>query len=441
MTNVAQLTAAMQTLLTTTADQAARTTGFTQRRSPLTGGHFAQALVFGWLANAAATLEERSQSAASSGCPVSPQALDQRFTPVAATFLHELLASAIQTLVTTDPVAVPLLQRFTGVYLLDSSTIVLPDALAPLWPGCGGNTTERTSAALKLQVRFDLATGRLAGPFLQAGRANDGSAPTQTLALPRGSLRLADLGYFNLQVLQELDGQGVYWLSRLEARSVVFDPQGQRWPVVRLLARQRGPTLDLPIHVGGTYRLPARLVAVRVPQAVADERRRKLRVEGQRKGQAPSTARLAMADWTVFITNAPRDLLSVEEAVVLGRARWQIELLFKLWKSHGRIDEPRSTKPWRVLCEVYAKLLVMVVQHWLFLVSCWRYPDRSLRKAAQTVQHHALHLASRFDCPARLQTAIATPQRCLAAGCRINKRKAQPQTYQRLLSITDGSLA
>jgi IS4 transposase len=82
----------------------------------------------------------------------------------------------------------------------------------------------------------------------------------------------------------------------------------------------------------------------------------------------------------------PPERLTLREALVLGRMRWQIELLFKLWKSHGHVDESRSTKPWRILCEVYAKLLAMLVQHWVFLVSLWAYPDRSLPKAAQTVQ-------------------------------------------------------
>lgn len=441
MTTVPHLATAMQTVLTTTANTVARATGFTQRRSPLTGAGFAQALVFGWLANAEATLEDLSQCAAACGCPVSPQALDQRFAPQAAAFLQGLLGAAVQTLVCTDPVAVPLLERFAGVYLLDSSTVVLPDALASIWPGCGGSTTEHTAAALKLQVRLDLVTGSLAGPYLQAGRANDGTAPTQTLPLPPGALRLADLGYFKLDVLRDVAAQGAYWLSRLEAGTVVFDQYGTRWSLVPLLRAHPSASLDLPIQVGGTARLPARLLAVRVPQAVADERRRKLRATAQRKQKAPSADSLALADWTVLITNAPGALLTLEEALVLGRARWQIELLFKLWKSHGRIDVSRSHQPWRILCEVYAKLLAMVVQHWLLLIGCWRYPNRSLRKAAHTVQQHALHLASSIGCGLRLTDAITTIQRCLAAGCRINKRKTTPHTYQLLLAITHDGLA
>ena len=122
---------------------------------------------------------------------------------------------------------------------------------------------------------------------------------------------------------------------------------------------------------------------------------------------------------------------------MLSRIRWQIELLFKLWKSHGRLDTSRSSKPWRVLCEVYAKLIARVIQHWVFLIGCWTYPDRSLTKAAQTVQQHAMHLASTFSCPLRFVKAMATIQGCLAVGCRMNRRKRVPNAYQLLLNLTE----
>ena len=117
------------------------------------------------------------------------------------------------------------------------------------------------------------------------------------------------------------------------------------------------------MRLGEVHRLPARLLAVRGPQAVADERRRRLWAVARKKGCMVSARRLALAAWIMLVTNVPSDRLTVRE--VLGRTRWQIELLFKLWKSHGRVDESRSLKPWRILCEVYAKLLAMVVQHWL----------------------------------------------------------------------------
>ncbi len=286
-----------------------------------------------------------------------------------------------------------------------------------------------------------MVTGALRALERQPGRAQDRSAALQHLPLPPGALRLADLGYWSLDVLRDLDAQQSYWLSRVQVQTAVFDDAGRQWTVPDLLAAQHPSVVDLPITLGVTHRLPARLLAVRVPQEVANQRRRKLRAEARRNGKAVSQARLALADWTVFVTNVPEVLLSLEEALVLARVRWQIELLFKLWKSHGRIDESRSTKPWRILCELYGKLLAMIVQHWLFLVSCWQYPGRSLCKAAHTVQKHALHLASMFDDMIHLRSAITTIQRCLSYGCRINKRKAQPHTYQLLLICTDGGLA
>src|SRR5207249_4108182 len=131
---------------------------------------------------------------------------------------------------------------------------------------------------------------------------------------------------FSLGVLQELDAAGVYFLSRLQVQTAVGDAHGQRLDVVATL-RAAGPqVVDRPVRLGTTHQVAARLLAVRVPQAVADERRRRLWAEARKKGQMVSQARLRWADWTILVTNAPATLLTVAEALVLYRARWQIEL-------------------------------------------------------------------------------------------------------------------
>lgn len=431
---------AMQAVLNAVAYDLGRETGFVQREVKLNGASFAQTLVFTYLADPTASLTDLTQTAAALGVDITPAGLTQRFTEAAATLLQRVLAAAVQRVLAADPLAIPILERFAGVYLEDSTVVTLPDALRELWPGCG-NGTDQGSAALKVNLRLDLSTGTLAALTLHAGRVHDSTAAQPLDTLPTGALYLADLGYFSLDRLREIAEQEAFFLLRLQTQTTVFDAQGRRWDDVAALLATQDAQVDLPVTLGVTHRLPARLVAVRVPQEVADQRRRKLRAEARRKGQTVSARRLALAGWTIFVTNAPSTLLPMEAAVVVARARWQIELVFKLWKSHGRIDESRSRQMWRVVCDVYAKLLAMIIQQWVALSSLWGYPDRSLVKAAKTVQKYALQLA-RFvwHCPRTIET-LQSIERCLLAGCRMDRRKKHPTTYQLLLAVTESALA
>jgi hypothetical protein len=81
-----------------------------------------------------------------------------------------------------------------------------------------------------------------------------------------------------------------------------------------------------------------------------------------------------------------KSALNAQDVQLLIRCRWQIELLWRFWKERGTIDLWRSEKPMRVLCEVYAKLMGCIVQHWIILKSCWQEPNRSLLKASQAVR-------------------------------------------------------
>lgn len=437
MISVAEIGSAMKRVLGKVGDEVARETGFTKRASKLSGSKFAQTTVLGWLNRPMATLEELSQTAASLGVSISAQGLDQRFTPEAAALLKQVLDAALSQVIAADPIAIPLLQRFNGVLVEDSSVISLPDALVEVWKGCGGSDGHHI-ASLKIEVRFDLLTGSLEGPLAEDGRTNDRGSALQKAPLAVGALRITDLGYFSLDQLVACAEARAYFLVRLYLQTALFDLEGKRLLLSSLL-KTSADQIDLPILLGTNDRLPVRLLAVRVPQEVADQRRRKVRQDAREQGETPSQVRLAFADWIILVTNVPKEKLSLAEATVLVRVRWQVELLFKLWKSHGKIDEWRTQNPWRILCEVYAKLTAMVLQHWLLLIGCWAYPNHSLVKAAQTICDYAPMLAAALVGLIDFAVPIEQIRLCLQTGCRINSRRNDPNTYQLLLNLQEAT--
>lgn len=437
MTSIKQVSQSIQRILGEQADQVGRSTGFVQRESKMGGAAFVQTLVFGWMSNPQATLEELAQTAGSVGVEITPQGLDQRFTEAGAKCLKSVLNQAVSEVVQGEAPTLVFLKRFSGVYIQDSTIVALPDELSDTWQGCGNETGAGQPAAVKVEVRLNVVQGEIIGPLLENGRVHDAVSQLQSVDLPKGALSIADLGYWSLPEMSRQAANGVFWLSRILTRAKVVTLDDKIWDLLDFLQAQPGNAIDCQILLTAQHRVPARLLAVRVAQEVADRRRHKLREEAQRRGKPVSQKRLALADWTILVTNVPAEMLTLRQAMTLFRVRWQVELLFKLWKSHGRIDEWRTTKPWRILSEVYAKLLAMLVQHWLFLISFWRFANRSLFKAACTIQRHALLLACSCVSLDTLIAAITIVQRCLAAGCRINKRKSDLRSFQLLLSLDE----
>jgi hypothetical protein len=390
----------------------------------VTGSGFVQALVFGLLANPASTRNELQQAAVTAGMSVTTPALDQRFTPKAVLLLEGLLEQALTALVEAQPTAHGLLSRFRAVVVADSTSIALPDALASVWSGPNGVN----DAAVKVAVRWDLQAGGL-NLWLSEARLHDQQTAVCASGLAPGSLRLNDLGFFNLETFAADVADGVDFFSRYKVGTHLYSVTGEALDLVALLGRCKAPTVDQSVALG-QRRLPVRLLAVRVSPAVAAERRRRLRYRAKRKYQPVSQTALALADWTVYITSVPVERLTVDEAPILGMTRWQIERLFALWKGSGLLDEWRSNDPWRVWVEFYGKLLALVVQHWLLLTGCWQHLDRSLHRAAQVIRKHAFHLLSHLHDAVGLRDALTRLADVLATTCRMSKRKTHPLTFQ-----------
>lgn len=432
MTTIAELGSVLQELLTTTADEVGRQSGFIQRQRKLRGSSYAQALVFGWMSNPASTMSELSQAAATVGVRISKQGLDARFSPQSAAFMEALLQRAISRMIEGETVQTGLFTKFKEVHVQDSTSIRLPEALWESWRGC--NATGNGRAGLKISVDWELVRGRITGLQLQAAREHDQQASLAHQAGVAMSLYLRDLGYFNLKQFARQAQAGSYFLSRLKASCQLFDADGQAIDGVRFLQHCPHDYVDKPVLVGAAH-VPCRLLAWRVPPAVANQRRQHLQANAADQTRPVSQRRWHTADWSIYITNVPVDALALAQAQVLVKVRWQIELLFKRWKSDGLLDEWRTADPWRALTECLAKLLALLIQHWCILLGAWQLPNRSLHQAIQLLRKHAFHLAAALSAPDRLGQALASIQQALPT-CLMSSLRKRPHTFQLLLRGT-----
>jgi Transposase DDE domain len=176
-----------------------------------------------------------------------------------------------------------------------------------------------------------------------------------------------------------------------------------------------------------------RLLAERLPEPEAQRRRARARREARRRGRPVSRRKLELCVWNVLVTNAPPELLGAAEAQAVRRVRWQIELLFKLFKSEGKLAECRSRRPGRALCELFARLLAQVVQGWALLAAGYQALRHSARRAARRVRRRARQLLRGVEAAEALQAAVAGLARLLRR-CRVGRRRVTPSTFERLLA-------
>jgi hypothetical protein len=243
---------------------------------------------------------------------------------------------------------------------------------------------------------------------------------------------LSDLGFFKLSELDRLSAEGSGWVTRYKGGTKVYDPSGQVIDLLKLLSSAGQDIIEHEVEVGMTDRIPARLVAQRVPQKQIQQRREQLRRWESRKQKKASQQRWALLEWSIYLTNLTVEQADAATVMVLARVRWQIELLFKLWKNTVDIDDWRTQKPTRILCELYAKLIACIVQHWLLLIGGIHALDKSLTQATIPIQNYAWSLAYTLTHRDLLTDFLTHIGRILADTCRLSTSRSSMPTFQRI---------
>jgi len=371
---------------------------------------------------------------------ISSSALCQRFSQaVTVTFFWKLLR---HVLVELDRAAnlprlnIPIFSHFNGVYLVDATSLKLPECLAKRFPGCGGGAGKhdtRARAGVKILLRY-----RLDCPGDVTVRLRGSSTPDKKMLasmppLERGSLLIADMGFFDGERFEQSTRAGCFWLTRLPAQ-LSLQVDGGRWEqLVDLLDGLKSRDVvqyEAEATISRQSPFRGRVLFERCPPAIAAERRRKLLLGY--KGKAPGRRKLTMCDWWAMSTNAPTEKMDAKQAANLYRSRWQIELVFKRWKSLGRLQIDSKHSENRAVCELYAKLIGVLVVDWLATIRGGSLSGRSVWLAWDLIRSLMPSILNALRGQMSWEVVLTELDRLLNARPKQARRKQKPSTRQTL---------
>jgi hypothetical protein len=368
------------------------------------------------------------------GVEITPQALDAHFTPRAVVLLAALFQASLSHFRRNRSGGIVGLEPFSAVHILDSTQIALPAHLYDVFMGIKGHAT------LKVQLSFEYLSGSLAAVEWEQGRSPDQRSRLQVAWASPDSLHLFDLGYFDQQVLAQIAAQRAYFVTRLQAQTALYqvlDQQPVRLDLAARLSQVTDDLVEYECQLGSKARLDVRLIAQRLDATHAQQRRAHALQRAKSEGQQCSAAYLTLLGWDLVVTNVPSAWMSRAAVLACYALRWQIELLFKAWKSQLQLAQVKGWRAERVLCQLYARFIGIVLVQWLAGIAPDSFEaEPSLPKAIQVVQRAVRGLLRCIRAAWRGLTALlAGLEGDLVRFARKDKRLKSPSSRRRLASL------
>jgi hypothetical protein len=318
---------------------------------------------------------------------VTQQSLSERINTESC---KELCKSALEYAIQSRVFALPLakeitpqlLRSFSRVLIEDSSKVELSEELQEIFRGQGGGASK---SALKMHTIFDLASKRFVLMEEYSGTTSDSTLGVNRLKMiSKGDLLIHDLAFFRFESFREMDEKGAFFLSRLPS-SVLIRTRADG-PVVTFselfdnYCTSDGSKLDTTVYLGDE-RYQVRLVAFRAPEEVKNTRLRRIYKANRSRKSSMKNETVRRQGFTIFITNVPKTLWSLDVVGTIYRLRWQIELIYKSWKSQLKIHHLRGVKEERIRALLYAKWLAIVIVCSVFELVNW-YAKKELEREA-----------------------------------------------------------
>ena len=232
------------------------------------------------------------------------------------------------------------LSKFEQIIVQDGSSFAIHDSLRNEFKG---RFTKISPAAVELHVTWDILNSTPKNIQLAPDHVSEYKFLPEPETL-KNSLFMGDRGYFKLSYFDDIETQGGFFLSRSKT-SFKPDIIAGFNRVGKVLKRFKNKNLkQLKKHI---------------------RRSEVVDMDVCRKGKF---YRL-IASWpkgkkepTYWITNLDREKFSASDVVKLYKLRWQIELLFKEWKSWNNLKKFNTGKKEIMEGLIWASLLSMLIK-------------------------------------------------------------------------------
>ena len=129
-------------------------------------------------------------------------------------------------------------------------------------------------------------------------------------------------------------------INRAPAKAHIFtDKEGMPLfdfkKVAKKLKKQKLAFMEVRVLLGKSEFVPCRLIVSQVDTKTYEKRLRKAQKHARSKNINVSNEHKERIGMNIFITNAPKERISAEQVQDVYSLRWQIKLMFKVWKSQN----------------------------------------------------------------------------------------------------------
>jgi len=360
-------------------EKLARETGFLKRKRQLTPEAFLALCVLQAQPSARSSLGRMcSYLHLENNLSISEEGLNQRFSTKGVRFLKELLCRLVQSRFSTKEQ--PLISRlsFSRIRILDSTGFSLPMQFPDGYAGSD-------SSGVKVQLEYDLLSGNFLYGRVREGKENDATFAKETVGniLPE-DLFIRDLGYFSTMFLREVDQRGAFYVTRFKSNMKIFQKENGTFHELnptelgeKLLP---GECLEVPnIYLGAERLYIPRLSIHRLTEDQLKRRQRKQKAVQKKKGKALTSRTLQKQAYNYLFTNIPQEEISSQDLYLLYSLRWQVEILFKTWKSHFHLDKVKRMKKERFECHLYGVLIaIWISMRFTFQARLYLYKKKGM---------------------------------------------------------------